>query len=161
MAEIIADEAIHAIVPDSVWGDAMAALVIAAIKFFATKLILLWRPLRLWCTPKSVKHHRVRAQALMIFKVTTQQRTSGSTGILIYLSEAERMAEIIADEAIHAIVPDSVWGDAMAALVSEVKQGRVAEGMIAAIDRVGDVLAQHFPHAPDDVNELPDRVIEL
>ena len=135
--------------------------VTVLIKYFATKLLLRWTPLRLWLTPRWVKRNRVRAQALMVFKVTTQQRTTGKTGILIYLSDAEHMAEIIADEGIHAKVPDSVWGDAMAALVAEVKQGRLADGMIAAIEQVGAVLAQHFPRDPNDVNEVPDRVIEL
>jgi putative membrane protein len=98
---------------------------------------------------------------MMAFKVTTQQRTAAGTGILIYLSEDERMAEIIAEEGIHAKVGDAVWQDAMAALIANVRQGRVADGMVAAIERVGAVLAQHFPHDPNDINELPDRVIEL
>lgn len=131
------------------------------VKYLGTLLILQWRPLRLGLTPSWIKHHRVRAQAMTVFKVTTQQRTAAGTGILIYLSEEERMAEIIAEEGIHAKVGDEVWQAAMAALVAEVKHGRVADGMIAAVERVGAVLAAHFPRDPDDVNELPDRVIEL
>jgi putative membrane protein len=41
------------------------------------------------------------------------------------------------------------------------REGRVAEGMIAAIDKVGAVLAEHFPLAEGDTNELPDRLIEV
>jgi putative membrane protein len=37
----------------------------------------------------------------------------------------------------------------------------VGEGMIAAIGKVGAVLAEHLPRADDDENELPDRVIEV
>jgi putative membrane protein len=33
--------------------------------------------------------------------------------------------------------------------------------MIAAVERVGRVLAEHFPRAEDDTNELPDRLIEV
>jgi len=33
--------------------------------------------------------------------------------------------------------------------------------MIVAVERVGTVLAEHFPRAEDDRNELPDRLIEL
>ena len=33
--------------------------------------------------------------------------------------------------------------------------------MIAAVERVGAVLAQHFPRHENDVNELPDRLIEV
>ena len=57
------------------------------------------------------------------------------------------------------------WPDgeifAMAAMLVELKQGNIAAGMIAAIERVGVVLAEHFPREEDDVNELPDRLIEI
>ena len=36
-----------------------------------------------------------------------------------------------------------------------------SERMIAAIGDVGAILGTHFPRAADDVNELPDRLIEL
>jgi putative membrane protein len=96
-----------------------------------------------------------------LFKVGAERRTTGRTGILIYLSLRERRAQIVADEAIASKVPAETWGEAMAALLVEVKQGRLADGMCAAVEKVGVVLAQHFPRAEDDVNELPDRLIEL
>jgi putative membrane protein len=33
--------------------------------------------------------------------------------------------------------------------------------MVAAIERVGAVLADHFPRTADDINEIPDKLIEL
>ena len=33
--------------------------------------------------------------------------------------------------------------------------------MVAAIERVGAVLAEHFPRSADDTNEIPDKLIEL
>ena len=45
--------------------------------------------------------------------------------------------------------------------VSVAKAGRLADGMIAAVSQVGKVLGEHFPRAEDDVNELPDRLIEV
>jgi putative membrane protein len=131
------------------------------LKYLGTRIILQWKSLRLLITPRWIKRHRVRAQALTVFKVTTQQRTTGGTGVLIYLSEEERMAEIVAEAGIYAKVADSIWGEAMAALLADVREGRVADGMIAAVAIVGDVLTTHFPRDANDVNELPDRVIEL
>jgi putative membrane protein len=49
----------------------------------------------------------------------------------------------------------------MAALVDEVRAGRPAVGLVAAIDRIGALLAAHLPKTENDVNELPDRLIEL
>lgn len=137
------------------------ALAVAVLKFVAMRLILSWIPLRLFLTPGVVKAERVRRRAIRYFKVGAERRTSGRTGVLIYLSMAEHRAEIVADEAIHSKVAPEIWGDAMAQLLAGVREGRLADGMISAIADVGAILSVHFPRAADDVNELPDRLIEL
>jgi putative membrane protein len=98
---------------------------------------------------------------VVIFRAAAERRTVGRTGILIYLSMAEHRAEIVADEAILAVTDESTWGEAMAALLVEVRAGRPADGICAAIAVVGDVLARHFPRSDGDVNEIPDKLIEL
>ncbi len=133
----------------------------AALKFAAMWLIQIHRPLRLWLVPPPIKHARVRARAVSCFKVGAERRTQGRTGVLIYLSLAERRAEIVADEAIASKVAPEVWGDALEALLLQIKAGRMAEGLAIAAQKVGAVLAEHFPRAEDDVNELPDRLIEV
>jgi putative membrane protein len=137
------------------------SLATFVLVFIAARLLLLWRPLLIALTPGIVKTGRVHRRAVRYFKVGAERRTTGRTGILIYLSLAERRAEIVADEAIHKVVPKEDWGQAMADLIVEVKEGRIADGMIAAVRDVGLILAQHLPRADDDSNELPDRLIEL
>lgn len=147
-------------VPDT--GTLLLIVMVAlALKYLGTRLLLAWMPLRVWLVPKTTKRRRVRRRALELFKVGAEARTVGRTGILIYLSMREHMAEIVADEAIHAKVPEERWGEAMAALVAEVKQGRVAEGMAAAVAQVGAILREGLPRLDGDINELPDRMIEL
>ncbi|MFM1982185.1 MAG: hypothetical protein RJB22_904 [Pseudomonadota bacterium] len=135
--------------------------VIAASKFAVCWLILLWRPARLWLVPAPIRARRVRRRAVDCFKVGAERRTTGRTGILLYLSLAERRAEIVADAAIHSRVAPEDWGKAMADLVQPVRDGRIADGLVDAIGDVGVLLAQHLPRASDDVNELPDRMIHL
>ena len=137
------------------------ALFAASAKFLAMWLLQLWQPLRLWLVPGPLKHARVRARAVTNFKIGTERRTHGRTGVLIYLSLAEHRAEIVADDAIAAKVSPEVWGAAMATLIGEIRAGRPAEGLVGAVTQVGAVLAEHFPRAEDDVNELPDRLIEV
>lgn len=142
-------------------GILSLAAAFAALKFGGMWLLLLWRPLRLFLTPRPIRNARVRARAITAFKVGAERRTHGRTGILIYLSLAEHRAEIVADEAIASRVVPEIWGDALAAMLAELKEGRLADGLIAAVERVGAVLAQHFPASENDVNELPDRLIEV
>ncbi len=137
------------------------AVATAMISFLIGWLVMSSRALRLALTPRAIKARRVRARAISYFKVGAERRTSGRTGILIYVSLGEHIAEIIADEAIHGKVAPGAWGDAMADMIAHVREGRLADGMIAAARDVGVILAEHFPRADDDVNELPDRLIEL
>lgn len=137
------------------------ALIVFVLTCGAAWLLLLWTPLRFAMIPARVKDSRVRARAVTCFKVGAERRTHGRTGILIYLSMREHRAEIVADEAIASKVAPEVWGEAMAAMIAQIRQGHVADGMCAAVERVGEVLAEHLPRAEDDHNELPDRLIEV
>ncbi|HXC73801.1 MAG TPA: TPM domain-containing protein, partial [Sphingomicrobium sp.] len=148
--------------PEPTLGQLFTLLMFfAALKFMVALLILKWMPLRLALTPAATKHRRVRRRAVTVFRAAAERRTVGRTGILIYLSMGERRAEIVADEAILKVTDDSTWGDAMAALVEQVREGRPGDGICAAIERVGAVLTEHFPRSADDANEIPDKLIEL
>ena len=136
-------------------------LVIATLKFTVVLLILRWMPLRLLLTPGATKTRRVRRRAIELFKVGAERRTIGRTGILLYLSAGEHRAEIVADHAILAVTTPETWGEAMAALLTEVKAGRPGEGIVAAVSLIGAVLSEHFPRDTADMNEIPDKLIEL
>ena len=137
------------------------ATVVATLKFGSAWLLLLWRPLRMALVPGPVRKARVHERAIAAFRIGAERRTRGRTGILIYLSMREHRAEIVADETIATRVDPQVWGDALAAMLVELKQGHVAEGMCAAVERVGTILALHLPRDANDENELPNRLIEL
>lgn len=150
------------------WGHELTAnqwlgtvIAIGVIKWIGMWLILLWRPLRIWLTPRAILAARVRARAIDLFKVGTEAKTLGRTGVLLYVSLREHRADIVADEAIAAKVTPEVWGDAMAALIDRVRQGKPGEGMAEAVRQMGVVLAAHFPRGSENPNELPDRLIEL
>lgn len=134
---------------------------IGLIKFLAMWALQLWQPLRFLLIPSPIKHDRVRAAAVRHFKVGAERRTHGRTGVLIYLSMREHRAEIVADVGIAERVSPDVWGAAMADMLADIRHGRIAEGLAAGIRDVGVVLAEHFPRHENDINELPDRLIEV
>ena len=129
--------------------------------FLLAWLAQAWAPLRFALIPAAVKTNRVGERAIDLFKVGAEQRTHGNTGVLLYLSLRERRAEIVADAPIAEKVAPEVWGEAMADMLAEIRQGRLADGLAAGVRRVGTILSEHFPRAVDDTNELPDRLIEL
>ena len=104
-------------------------------------------------TPAGVKRQHVHARAMEQF-THRLHATSASTGILIYVSLAERQVEIIADEAIHKEVAAGEWDRAVKAALAPIRAGDVAGGLIAAIAVCGAALAEHFPS--DGAARTPD-----
>lgn len=141
----------------------LLTLLLAAqiLIFLLIRYTLAWMPLRLAMTPSATKTRRVRRQAVTLFRATAEERTRASTAILLYLSIAEHRAEIICDSAINQSVAPERWGDAMAALIHAVREGRTADGMTEAISMLGAILAEQRPKTGANPNELPDRLIEL
>ncbi len=138
-----------------------ALFIVAALVFFGARFLFSWKPLLFAVTPPGIKSARVRKRAVSLFTVSTDHRTVGRTGILLYLSMLEHRAEIVADDAIVEKVEPAVWGDAMVALIDLVREGKPGEGMAEAVKQMGVVLTEHFPKTDNNPNELPDRLIEL
>lgn len=131
------------------------------LHFLVVRYLLAIPALRMAVTPGATKSRRVRRRSLLLFRTAAEARTRRLTGVLLYLSLAEHRAEIVADEAIASQVSPEVWGEAMAAMIEDVRQGNIAQGMAKAIERAGAILAKHCPKTGTDTNELPDRLIEL
>lgn len=139
----------------------LAVMVQQIIAFLIVRFALARDAWRIALTPRATRRRRVRARAVELFRVAAEQRTAKRVGVLLYLSTSERMAEIVADSAIHAVVPQERWGAAMAALITELRAGRPGPGMVAAVEAIGAIIAEHFPKTEADTNELPDRLIVL
>ncbi len=138
------------------WSVQRIFLVQLAV-FIVAGLILSVTALRLALVPRAVKRAQAHHAALDQFVLRGITHTKNRTGVLIFVSLAERYARIIADEAIAAKVHNAEWQAAVDALTAHMRDGRIAEGFIAAIERCGIVLATHAP--PDGApNELPNRL---
>lgn len=138
------------------------AILLQAVLFVVVAIIVAIAPIRRFMTPRGLKRERVRRRAQEQFLAKNLQATRERTGVLIYVSASEHMAELIADEGIAAKVDDAVWDGAMARLMAGFKAGKPAEGFEDAIGLCGSILAEHFPPRPrDNPNELSDSVVVL
>src|SRR5262249_39740915 len=119
-------------------------------------------PIRRALTPRPFKRERVRKRAVEQFAAKNLHLTRERTGVLIFVSFSEHMAELIADEGIAPHADPRVWREAMAALTEGLRRGHPGAGIAAAIDLCGDVLAERFPADPaDNPNQLPNNVVVL
>jgi putative membrane protein len=133
-------------------------LLLQILVFVLLTILLLLPPVYLALLPRRVKRAAAYRLATEQFVVRGIARKKDRSGILIFVSLAERYARIIADTGVAARTPQAEWQAAIDMLVSHMRQDQIADGFIAAIDACGDVLATHFPYAPEGRDELPDRI---
>lgn len=143
-------------------GALTGAIILQVLLFAAAALIAAVGPIRTLLTPGPVKRARVLQRAEQLFLAKNLHLTRERTGVLIYVSARERMAEILADDGIDAVTDAKVWDEALAALTAGMRRKAPAEGFVDAVAICGRVLAEHFPaDRKDNPNELPDAVVVL
>lgn len=133
------------------------SIYLAQLALFLVLTGLLLPPaVRTAFVPQSIKRLHAHRRAVEQFIAQNLHTTTGHTGVLIFVSVAERHAEILADAAIDAKVPQGTWKSIVDALTAAIANGKPTDGLVAAIAAVGAHLARHFPPDTRDVNELPD-----
>lgn len=110
--------------------------------------------------PARVRHWRASNLARRQFLEQKLHHTQGRTGVLIFVSEAERYVEIIVDEGISQRLDNSDWGTIVSDFVRRVALGHTAEGFIACIDASAELLEKHVPKTQSR-NQLPNRLVVL
>ena len=143
------------------WWPATWIYVAQVAAFALVLAATLPRPVRYWLVPKSIKRARAHRRAMEQFVSQNLHTTSGRTGVLIFISMAERHAEIVADAGIEERVSKGTWQEIVTRLVAAFRAGQHTDGFVAAIEDVGGHLATHFPPGSCDANELPDHLIVL
>ncbi len=155
-------EAAHMAARDRTIGAAIGTYAIVQAVVFITVFLITCIPvIRRWVTPRSVRRSRVRRAALQQFLAHGLHKTEHRTGVLIFAALSDHQVEIIADAGIHGCVDRDVWGQAVDALTERLRAGQAAAGFEAAIGIAGIVLAQHFPPRPRNIDELPNRLVEI
>lgn len=109
--------------------------------------------------PHWLKRARAREAATREFHARGMADTRGRTGILLYVAAAERYAEVVGDVTISGRVAEAEWRAVIEALVAAMTEGRVADALVDAVDRIGEILARHVPPGADNRDELPNRVV--
>jgi putative membrane protein len=129
--------------------------------FLIVSTVLLPMVARTALLPPYVKRQQAHRRAVEQFLVQNLHTTEGRTGVLIFVSIAERHAEILADRAIDERVPAGTWKAIIDALTATIARGQPADALVAAIAAVGEHLGRHFPPEARTTNELPDHLIVL
>lgn len=133
------------------WLEQIGGPLSSALAWMGPSILAVLATLALWPRPLEA----VESRARRAFERMMVSGTTARTGVLLYLSLAERRAVLIADEAVDSKVPPEAWVGILEPMLRETPS---AAAIAAAVGSIGAILAERFPSGPDDVNELPDHV---
>ncbi len=133
-------------------------MLLQTVVFFALTVLLCLPRVRVALLPRGVRRAAAHRAAMEQFMIRGIARKKDRSGILIFVSLAERYARIIADRGVAARVPQSDWQAAVDSLITHMSSGRVVEGFLTAINACETVLVSHFPRTEMNRDELPDRI---
>jgi putative membrane protein len=143
------------------WWPIQTIYTLQIAVFALLAFLLNLRPLRLALTPRRTQHRLAHRRAMEQFLAQNLHTTPGRTGVMIFVSVAERYAEIVADSEINRHVPVETWVGIVSDLTANIGKGQAATGFLNAIQASGQLLAAHFPPEVHPHDMLPNHLIFL
>lgn len=134
---------------------------VQSASFIGLALLFLFTPLRLCVTPRRIRDANCRRMAFEQFFMQRMHMTGARTGVLLFVSVDEHYVELLADQGINAKVLPDEWDGITADFVRDVRDGKVHDGFMRAVNACAHIMAKHFPKPDGDLNELPDPLVEL
>lgn len=101
----------------------------------------------------------VRRAAERAFERLGVHATRERNGALIFVVPARRRVVVLGDAGVHARVGQEYWESVAREVGEAFHEGHYSDGLLRAIEILGERLAQHFPNHPtDNPDELPNSV---
>lgn len=142
------------------WLSADSLMLVQWATFIVLSLAFRLPQVTTHLIPRQVRYWRASNLARRQFLEQNLHHTAGSTGMLIFVSEAERYVEILVDEGISSRLDNAVWQGIVEAFTLKVKQGQTLQGFLECIDACGEHLKAQVP-ATHERNELPNHLVVL
>jgi putative membrane protein len=157
-AALIAGLAVWALLP---WPGPVEMLAAELAAFILVYALAAFTPLGLFVVPAARKRRMASRLARLVFLERGLASTEERCGVLFFVSAAEHHVEIIADRGIDQAVEPGACQRIVDDFTASVKQGRIEQGFVGAIEALGALLARHYPPQGENPNRIPDRLIDL
>lgn len=115
--------------------------------------------LKRWFISTKEMNEEVEEAAVTGFFRHGLYRTRDANGVLLFISVFEHKVWLLADQGIHAKVPQKDWDDLVGRITRGIREGKGANAICDAIQSIGNLLETHFPVKPDDTDELKNLII--
>lgn len=142
------------------WFGADMLLLVQWVSFVLLSLLFRVPIISIRLIPRQVRYWRASNLARRQFLEQNLHHTQGGTGMLIFVSEAERYVEILVDQGIAEVLDNAVWEGIVSDFTAKVRAGNTRQGFLDCISACGKLLKEHVP-ATHARNELPDHLVIL
>ena len=97
-------------------------------------------------------------RAQEVFHLLGMDATDLRNGVLFYVGVSDHTFAIIGDEGIDKVVEDDFWDCTRDIVISNFKEKKFKDGLVAGILRAGERLEKYFPFADGDKDELSNEI---
>jgi putative membrane protein len=115
-----------------------------------------------WLKRLAVSRRAMTARVLIAahhaFDSLHAHKTTGGTGVVIYVSLFERRVCVWADRKVSEKIPEAEWQAITELMIRALRDGKPRDGFVEAIRKTGELLAKPFPVQSGDVNELSNEL---
>jgi putative membrane protein len=140
----------------SPWGIALVALTAGSLGALLTTYV---PALKRLTVGDDLLDETVHRRALQAFVEEEVFATRDRTGILIFVSLLEHRVEVLGDTGINQQVQPDDWADIVDRIRESIRNGRLTDGIVEAIEMCGRLLERRgVTIRADDENELSDTV---
>jgi len=115
--------------------------------------------LKKFFTTKSEMDEEFTQKALESFLMNGVVDTTHRNGVQLFVSALEHKALVLVDKGLKEKLPQETWDRVLEKMTGPLKKKHYAEGMIAAIDEIGEILRTNFPSEKRTPDELPNKLI--
>jgi uncharacterized membrane protein len=102
----------------------------------------------------------LEARARHRFELLGMTKTAERNGVLFYIAPSVRRFQILGDSGIHERCGPEFWKEVAAEMEESFGRAEFTEGIVRGVQKVGEVLARHFPRSSADRDELPNLIDE-
>ncbi len=99
-------------------------------------------------------------EASRCFKKLKINRTRLRNGVLIFVSPRSHSFAVVGDIGVHAKCGEDFWSEVVEAMRPRLQRGEFTDALVYGIERVGSLLAKHFPATRGDTKHPSGGVVE-
>lgn len=97
-------------------------------------------------------------RAQQVYEKLKLDQTREDTGVLLYVATGSKVCAVWSGAGLFGRPIEGFWKSVTELVAERSRAGKLADGLVEALGRIGELLRQHLPGEDKAGNEVPDAV---